>query len=69
MLDNLWNKARRRSGLARFERECKCTVMLGRKRKAFAVPGTREAGERNMLAIRTREIYEELLSEQKDSTQ
>jgi len=59
-LDNLWNTARRRSGLARFERECRCELMNNRKRKAYAVPGTREAGERAMLSRRTQEILRQL---------
>jgi hypothetical protein len=36
--------ARRRSGLATFERNCRCTTELGKKRKSCFVPGTLENG-------------------------
>jgi hypothetical protein len=47
--DEMRRKARRASGIARFERECKCVEFEGRRRKAYRVPGTRESGRWNML--------------------
>ena len=42
-MDDITKLARRRSGIARFERNCRCiTGPNGRKTKAYRVPGTRE---------------------------
>lgn len=41
--------ARRRLGIAKFERECRLAMELGRMKKAWRVPGTQEAGRRAML--------------------
>jgi|TARA_R110002074_G_scaffold276565_1_gene447940 hypothetical protein len=61
----LWRKARRRSGVARFERTSTRCVMEGRYRKrAWRVPGTRENGQWSMLRRRCQDIYRNLTLEQ-----
>ena len=48
--------ARHRSGIARYERECECKMEGRRKRKAYLIPGTPEAGEYAMLYRETQRI-------------
>lgn len=42
--------ARRRLGIAKFERECRTITECGRVKKAWRVPGTQEAGRHAMLS-------------------
>lgn len=42
--------ARRRLGIATFERDCRCTMEQGQRKKAWRVPGTREAGTHATLS-------------------
>jgi len=48
-MDKAFQIARKRLRMATFERECRCTQMLGRRIKAYKVSGTREAGRYSML--------------------
>ena len=59
-LPQIRRKARRATGIARFERECRCVEFEGRRRKAWRVPGTREAGKWNMLNVATTDIIDTL---------
>ena len=47
---------RRRSGMAKFERECRVVVWNGRRVKAYDVPGTREAGKLAMYYAQYRNL-------------
>jgi hypothetical protein len=60
-MDENWKKARRLSGLARYERETRRKVRVGgRLRLAFNVPGTKEAGEIHMLRKHCSDIARKL---------
>jgi hypothetical protein len=60
-MDKIWKKARRLSGLARYERVTRRKVRVGgRLRLAFNVSGTKEAGEIHMLRKRCNDIAERL---------
>lgn len=53
-MDKALKKARRETGIARFERECRCIIGLyGRRTKAWKVPGTQQAGRHAMLQAET----------------
>lgn len=52
-------KARRAVGLPKFERECRCTMFGAREMKAYKVPGTREAGQYEMLRYRMADLVKE----------
>jgi len=56
-------KARRITGLARFERECKTDTMSGIKTKAYKIPGSISAGKWEMLRSATFSLYKKILSE------
>ena len=51
-MSDVWKRARRASGLARFERRCRLTRCGGRYIKAWRVPGTQEHGTHCMLTHR-----------------
>ena len=55
----LYRKARRQVLIAKFERNCRCVQFEGRRRKAYAVPGTQEAGRHAMLRRRIWDLVEE----------
>jgi len=55
-MTKVFRRARRLSGLAKFERQCGVAREGGRCRKAWRVPGTREAGQWSMLASETQRI-------------
>lgn len=66
--DKLWTKARRQSGLARFERTSTRKVEEGRYlKRAWRVPGTREAGEWCALNRRCQSIYRDLIDEAREA--
>ena len=53
--------ARRRTGIAAFERRCRCTREFGRRKKAYRVPGTPEHGRHRMLLEMTQREYGRIL--------
>lgn len=61
-----WRQARRETGIAKFERDCRevvCGVHGGGRwwmAKAYRVPGTQEAGRHAMLLAATNDLYERL---------
>jgi len=60
-MDKVWKQARKESGLARFEREStRLTHEEGRLKRAYRVPGTREAGQYHMLWVRACDIANQL---------
>jgi hypothetical protein len=63
-MNMLLKKARRESGIAEFERNCRLTKENGRKRKACFVPGTQEAGHWSMLNVRTSALYNQYCDEE-----
>ena len=63
--DKLWTQARKKSGLARFERTSTRKTWEGRYlKRAWRVPGTRENGQWSMLRRRCQDIYRNLTLEQ-----
>lgn len=54
-----WTRARRETGLAEFERTCRLTTEAGRRKKAWKVPGTDEAGKHSMLTRRCQDLVEQ----------
>lgn len=62
--DKLWTKARRLSGLARFERTSTRKAGEGRHlKRAWRVPGTCEAGQWCALNRHCQSIYRDLINE------
>ncbi len=60
-MTKLWKKARKLSGLARYERTNRRKTMEGGRLKlAYNVPGTKEAGDIHMLRAHTNDIYRRL---------
>jgi len=59
-MNKKWRKARMKSGLARFERDCACGMFGSRRTKLHRVPGTAEAGRYTMLLAETNRIYKEI---------
>lgn len=59
--DQAIRKARRDVGLPKFERECRCTRFGSRMMKAYKVPGTREAGQYEMLRTRVQNLVKEYM--------
>ena len=63
--DKLWTQARKKSGLARFERTSTRKTWEGRYlKRAWRVPGTLENGRWSMLRRRCQDIYNELSKQQ-----
>jgi len=65
-MNKLLKRARRESGIAEFERGCRLTKENGRKRKAYLVHGTQEAGHWSMLNLRTNALYNQFCDEESD---
>jgi len=64
----LWIKARRTTGIAKFERRCPCSVYTcidGRRRKVkdYRIPGTQAHGHHTMLQRYTMFAYDRLLAQ------
>lgn len=49
-------KARKQLKIAKFERECRCTMEGNRRKKAYKVPGTPEHGQYSMLLQRMTDL-------------
>lgn len=66
-MDNALKQARRTTGIACFERECRCILgPHGRRVKAWRVPGTREAGRHAMLQSETNRRYRAIVDAKRD---
>jgi len=63
-MSEIWRRARRLSGLARFERTCRLGTMGGRRMRAWRIPGTAEAGRHAMLERHAHSIAQELRREE-----
>ena len=59
-MDKKLQLARRRSGIASFERKCRLTKENSRLKKAYRVPGTKEAGRWYMLNSYTNLLLQKL---------
>lgn len=57
-------KARKISGLAKFERECSCSVgEKGHRTKRYNIRGTMEHGKHQMLKTETLRIFSSIMKE------